>query len=881
LRSRTSVSLFRWAILTVLLVALLESAVIALVQTAPIHYGYDELGRLVVVVDQTGNAAIYSYDAVGNLLAIERVDPTQIPGPVAITAFTPKQGTVGTSVSIFGKGFSETASQNSVTFNGTLATIASAAPNRLIVTVPAGATTGPIAVTTPAGSATSATSFTVTSTGGAPTIASFTPALAAPGSTISITGTNFESIPTSNRLTANVTGARVLTATPTTIGMQVPGATASGRLTVATVGGSGTSANDLFIPPTPYTTTDIGFTGRMALGEAKVVTLGTAGQIALVVFDAAAGQRVGLGMSDVTIAQTTVTILGPRGASVATATVGTSGGAIPLATMPMTGTYTVLVDPTGTNTGSMTLTAGGPDLLAVSVSGPTGPVLRNLNGTWTFPVTFAIRNNGSTTANGQWWDGVVLSPDTVLSYPADPGVGGVLHLTSEPIAAGATYTRTITATVPASVVPGAYYLIMGADSNVELAETSETNNVVVSTAQVTLSATVNAADLVAVSVTGPGTPVLRNTNGTWVFPLSFTIRNDGAVTASGQWWDGVIISADTIPNYPADPGIGGILHTTSEPVAPGASYTRNIIATVPSSLAPGTYYLILGVDSNVELAETVETNNTVVSMPVTLSATVDKPDLVVTSIIAPTTPILRNLNGTWTFPLSWTIQNAGGATANGQWWDGVIISLDTIPSWPADPGVAGTLHAWNDPIAPYASYTRNVTAVAPASLSPGTYYLLGGADDNQELVESNESNNRIISAPVTLSAQYQAPDLVVTQVTGPSSPVTRNGNGTWTVQLTWTMQNNGNLTAQPGWWDSVFLSADTVWNSGDVEIGWANRTTAVAPGVNYTATFTATVPSSVTPGTYYLVGVADRWSQIAEFSETNNQLAPITVTLNP
>jgi CARDB len=266
---------------------------------------------------------------------------------------------------------------------------------------------------------------------------------------------------------------------------------------------------------------------------------------------------------------------------------------------------------------------------------------------------------------------------------------------------------------------------------------------------------------------------------------------------------------------------------------------------------------------------------------VTLSATVDKPDLVVTSIIAPTTPILRNLNGTWTFPLSWTIQNAGGATANGQWWDGVIISLDTIPSWPADPGVAGTLHAWNDPIAPYASYTRNVTAVAPASLSPGTYYLLAGADDNQELVESNESNNRIVSNPITLSAQYQGPDLIVTQVTGPTSSVARNGNGTWTVAVTWTMQNNGNLTAQPSWWDSVFLSTDVVWNSGDVEIAWANHTAAVAPGVSYTATFTATVPASVTPGTYYLVGVADRWSQIAELNESNNQLAPLTVTLNP
>ena len=142
-----------------LLIAVALLVAEASAQTQPIHYGYDELGRLVIVVDQTGNAAIYSYDAVGNLLSIVRVDPTQIPDPVAITAFTPTRGKVGTSVSIFGKGFSATASQNSASFNGGAATVTSASANRLIVTVPSSAMTGPISVTSPLGSAVSADSF--------------------------------------------------------------------------------------------------------------------------------------------------------------------------------------------------------------------------------------------------------------------------------------------------------------------------------------------------------------------------------------------------------------------------------------------------------------------------------------------------------------------------------------------------------------------------------------------------------------------------------------------------------------------------------------------------------------------------------------------------
>ena len=78
----------------------------------------------------------------------------------------------------------------------------SASLTQLVVTVPSGATTGPIAVTTPTGSATSSTSFTVTTGGplGPPTITSFTPTIGTMGTTVTITGTNFELIPANNKI---------------------------------------------------------------------------------------------------------------------------------------------------------------------------------------------------------------------------------------------------------------------------------------------------------------------------------------------------------------------------------------------------------------------------------------------------------------------------------------------------------------------------------------------------------------------------------------------------------------------------------------------------------------------------------------------------------
>ena len=130
-------------------------------QAPSVYYVYDELNRLIAVVDQHGDAATYTYDAVGNILRIDRFDAAGLAGGAAISLFTPSAGAVGSTVQVFGRGFGVTIAQNSLFFNGRLTTITAAAPNRLVAIVPAGATTGPITVTAPAGSATSSRVFRV------------------------------------------------------------------------------------------------------------------------------------------------------------------------------------------------------------------------------------------------------------------------------------------------------------------------------------------------------------------------------------------------------------------------------------------------------------------------------------------------------------------------------------------------------------------------------------------------------------------------------------------------------------------------------------------------------------------------------------------------
>ncbi len=321
------------------------------VQAQGVSYLYDDLGRLIAVVSPGVGTAVYAYDAVGNLLSITRYAATA----VLIVDFTPKQGPVGTTVTIAGIGFSATPAQNTVRFNGTLATVSAATTTQLTVTVPAGATTGTLSVTAPGGSSTSATLFTVAGTNGTPTISGFTPTIGTPGTAVTVNGTNFEPHATDNRLLFNLMQAPITTATTTVLSPTVPGGGTSGRLTVSTPNGQAQSTADFFIPPPLYTRAQVVFTGRLVLGGATLTpSFATGGKIALVAFDGTSGQQVSLGIGG-GVVSTTTTIYNPNGTVLGSVGTDFNGGSLHVSSLPVTGTYTIMVLP-GPNTGNAPLT---------------------------------------------------------------------------------------------------------------------------------------------------------------------------------------------------------------------------------------------------------------------------------------------------------------------------------------------------------------------------------------------------------------------------------------------------------------------------------------------------------------------------------------------
>jgi hypothetical protein len=79
--------------------------------------------------------------------------------PVDLSSFSPTSGKAGATVTLKGKNLTSVVS---VVMGGTKATIVSVTSSKVVVTVPAGAVTGPISVTSPSGTAISVVSFSVT-----------------------------------------------------------------------------------------------------------------------------------------------------------------------------------------------------------------------------------------------------------------------------------------------------------------------------------------------------------------------------------------------------------------------------------------------------------------------------------------------------------------------------------------------------------------------------------------------------------------------------------------------------------------------------------------------------------------------------------------------
>jgi autotransporter-associated beta strand protein len=199
--------------------------------------------------------------------------------------------------------------------------------------------------------------------------------------------------------------------------------------------------------------------------------------------------------------------------------------------------------------------------------------------------------------------------------------------------------------------------------------------------------------------------------------------------------------------------------------------------------------------------------------------------------------------------------------------DAVIDPLDTVLQIRTVP----TLYAG-------AEFAQNYVVNLPANLAPGTYYVGGLADFNNQVGEGNEGDNNYNRLAITVTAAPPAPpppapDLraVVTALT--DTTVAAGGMFSFALNNV----NEGSVAAA-GSTTRVFLSSDPIITGQDTVL--AIQTVApLNPGAGAAQNFVVNLPGNLAPGTWYIGALADYHNQISESNEANNNGNLLTMTV--
>lgn len=159
----------------------------------------------------------------------------------SISSISPTNGAPGTTVHVVGTALTGASTVTFGAATGGAVTVQS--DTALDAIVPVGASTAKIVVNNPGGSATSSATFTIQSS---PAIASFSPAAAVQGATVTITGTGLLGVSSAS---VNGTPATVTSATATSVKLVIPAGATSGTITVTNAAGSATTPTNLTIKP--------------------------------------------------------------------------------------------------------------------------------------------------------------------------------------------------------------------------------------------------------------------------------------------------------------------------------------------------------------------------------------------------------------------------------------------------------------------------------------------------------------------------------------------------------------------------------------------------------------------------------------------------------
>jgi subtilase family serine protease len=483
-------------------------------------------------------------------------------------------------------------------------------------------------------------------------------------------------------------------------------------------------------------------------------------------------------------------------------------------------------------------------------------------------VTVTVKNQGQK-ASGASSALVALNINALLGAPYDPVTNqtGYIGLTVaiKALAPGESVTVKETFVVPDFL--GKFYLFGVADIDKQVEESNENNNQLKADAQVSIASQASLKpDLTVTAISGDKSAYVAGEIGN----VTITVKNAGQ-QPSAPSSALAALSLTAVLGSPYDPVTNpsgyGAMAIAIKGLAPGESVTVKQAFTVPD--LPATYYLIGVADTDKQVDESNESNNEFkAAQQVTIaSAPVLKPDLTVTAISGDKTSYIVGELGN----VSITVKNAGqkaSAPSNAL----AALSPTAVLGTPYDPvsnpSGYGAMTIPIKGLAPGESVTVKQSFTVPDL--PATYYLIGVADTDKLIDESNENNNQFKAAQqVTIAS---GPDLVPTEVKLSQTTLVAEEPATAYV----TVKNAGG-SPSPKTTVVAALAFNSVLTKpydpntnpkGDAML--AIEVAALAPGQSVQVAANFVVPNL--PGSYYLIAKADYDQVVVESKENNNEL---------
>lgn len=339
--------------------------------------------------------------------------------------------------------------------------------------------------------------------------------------------------------------------------------------------------------------------------------------------------------------------------------------------------------------------------------------------TWT-----GVNRGIGLTSSNIWRDEIYLSTDAVLD-DSDIRLGSAFH--SGAIGVDETYTLRKSVRIPD--IGGDFHLLIVADAQDDVVETSESNNVFATAATIPIQATPVEVrpDFQVTRVDAPD-----NAASGQQIDLTYDVTNTGGEAENLSWFDTIFLSLDEV--FDSRDTVLRTVFRNQQSIGSGETQTFQASADLPRGIA-GDFFVFVKTNSATSSTRVLEsdlTNNVGHDSDGLTVELIPPADLVVGEI-----PVPANATPGQEVTITFTVRNEGDDTARGRWSDSLFLSRND--AFDGDDVFLGEVPHIGD-LAPGESYTETVTLALPG-VDPGEYFVIVRSDIRNQLPEISEANN--------------------------------------------------------------------------------------------------------------------------------------------